>query len=291
MSTSTFPTSLDSYTNPSSTNAVNSPSLAAGQTLQNDSLAALETKIGIDNSSVTTTIDYKVKNAASPINSAITQLQQNVITLYTDTGSANTYVITPTVSIGAYAKGQVFFFIAANTNTGASTLNVNGLGAKAIKYQGIVLPAGFIQTLTTVQVMYDGTQFQLLNPASSLLGFVDITAGFITTNTTETPITGMTITVNVPAGRRVRLILYVEHISTTGVPGALIIAISESGVDLQRNQTNNATSTRPDLGGPVIHILSPTAGAHTYYAQVSQNTSGTLTIDSGFHTQLSAELI
>lgn len=65
MSTSVFPGALDPYTNPTATNPTNSPSLSAGQTLQNDSLVAIEAKVGVNNSAVTTSLDYLLKNSAS----------------------------------------------------------------------------------------------------------------------------------------------------------------------------------------------------------------------------------
>lgn len=81
-----------------------------------------------------------------------------------DTGAADAYVITPVPAISAYTVGQRFTFLAANTNTGASTLNVNGLGARAIKRPagGDVL-GGDITTGKIIDVEYDGTNFQVMN--------------------------------------------------------------------------------------------------------------------------------
>lgn len=99
--------------------------------------------------------------------SALVQSQSAYIA---DTGSANAYAIAPSPSIGAYATGQVFFVKPANTNTGASTINVNGLGAKNIKMlDGTSLPAGVILASGIHIVMYDGTNFVLLNPSSRAL--------------------------------------------------------------------------------------------------------------------------
>ena len=58
------------------------------------------------------------------------KLKQNSVTYAADSGvAANTYVITLT-GISAYTDGLCVTFKPANSNTGASTLNVNGLGAK-----------------------------------------------------------------------------------------------------------------------------------------------------------------
>lgn len=85
------------------------------------------------------------------------------------TGVAGTDTITAslTPAITAYAAGQTFRFVSAGANTGAVTLNVNGLGAKSITKTGAVaLVAGDILSGSALSVMYDGTQFQLQTLAS-----------------------------------------------------------------------------------------------------------------------------
>ena len=47
-------------------------------------------------------------------------------------GTANAITLTSASAIASYANGQVFAFIAGSTNTGATTLNVNTIGAKAV---------------------------------------------------------------------------------------------------------------------------------------------------------------
>jgi hypothetical protein len=82
-----------------------------------------------------------------------------------DLGAVNTVSGTDTIAvtlasgITAYAQGQHFRFIAANTNTGAATMNVNAIGAKAIrKISGgsdVALVAGDIVAGETYLVRYD----------------------------------------------------------------------------------------------------------------------------------------
>jgi hypothetical protein len=60
-----YPTSLDSLTDPVAGQPLNNPSMAGIATNANDAIVALETKVGVDSSAVTTTIDYKLKNSAS----------------------------------------------------------------------------------------------------------------------------------------------------------------------------------------------------------------------------------
>lgn len=83
-----------------------------------------------------------------------------------DTGSANTYVIAPAPAISAYASGQIFTVKAANSNTGAGTLNINGLGAKNIKMpDGTNPPANAILAGGIHAFIYDGTNMIVLNPS------------------------------------------------------------------------------------------------------------------------------
>lgn len=80
-----------------------------------------------------------------------------------DTGSANTYVITLSDAPAAYSKYQTFKFIAKTANTGASTLNVNGLGAKAlVKDVSVALEAGDILVGQIITAIFDGTNFQII---------------------------------------------------------------------------------------------------------------------------------
>lgn len=56
-----FPSSLDTLTNPTSGDSLNSPSHSAQHANVNDAVEALQAKVGVDSSAVTTSIDYKVR--------------------------------------------------------------------------------------------------------------------------------------------------------------------------------------------------------------------------------------
>lgn len=55
-----FPTGLDALTNPTASDYLSSPSHSAQHANSNDSIEALEAKVGIDSSAVTTSHDYKL---------------------------------------------------------------------------------------------------------------------------------------------------------------------------------------------------------------------------------------
>ena len=60
-----FPATLDSLTNPASTDTLNSPSHAGQHSDANDAIEAIQAKLGVDSSAVATSLDYLVKNASS----------------------------------------------------------------------------------------------------------------------------------------------------------------------------------------------------------------------------------
>lgn len=78
-------------------------------------------------------------------------------------GTANALTITPSPAISAYAAGQVFRFkVGSSVNTGAATLAVSGLAAKAIERGGEAVRPGDLPPNAYVGVLYDGTAFQLV---------------------------------------------------------------------------------------------------------------------------------
>jgi len=97
-----------------------------------------------------------------PVSAIPIQIQDSKYVFAADGEASDTYVITLVPAPAAYATGQVFHFTANTVNTGAATLNVNGLGALAIlKNHDVVLVDGDIEAGQAVTVIHDGTQFQM----------------------------------------------------------------------------------------------------------------------------------
>lgn len=110
--------------------------------------------------------------------------------VYTDTGTANGYVITPSPPITGYSKSQIFSFIASNANTAASTLNVNNNGAKPILLGGETLAANAIRQGQLVFVQYDGTNMQMISPRTNdSMGTLFVQTSSVTVANSTTPTT------------------------------------------------------------------------------------------------------
>ena len=113
---------------------------------------------------------YKITNlgAATAGTDAVrfSQIQAGTEKLLAVTGN-NTIIGSATPALTAYTAGNAFTFVVAGSNTTAVTLNIDGLGAKAITRDGTTaLVSGDIVTGEVVLVVYDGTQFQVLNSNS-----------------------------------------------------------------------------------------------------------------------------
>lgn len=82
----------------------------------------------------------------------------------TDAGGDDTYSVTLDPVPAAYYAGMEVNFKPTTANTGACTLDVNGLGAKTIKKNvSSDLATGDILAGQMVKVIYDGTNFQLVS--------------------------------------------------------------------------------------------------------------------------------
>lgn len=89
------------------------------------------------------------------------------------TGADDTYTVALTPALTAYTAGQSFRIKFTVANTGAATVNLDGLGAKAIKKftnagAYVDLETNDIRANQTVELYYDGTNMVLETPARQL---------------------------------------------------------------------------------------------------------------------------
>jgi hypothetical protein len=137
-------------------------------------------------------------------------LDQSGAKLYAvSAAGANTYTATIAPAITAYSAGQVFFIKITTANTGTSTLNLNGLGAKTlVKETSTALASGDLLANKIYAVAYDGTNFQVVDVADALKAnlaspaFTGVptaptaTAGTNTTQLATTAFVGSALTAN-----------------------------------------------------------------------------------------------
>lgn len=80
-------------------------------------------------------------------------------------GANDSYTITASPVPLAYVQGMIVVFRANTVNTGAASINVNNLGVKTIvKRVSTTLANGDIPALQWCMLVFDGTNFVILNP-------------------------------------------------------------------------------------------------------------------------------
>jgi hypothetical protein len=103
--------------------------------------------------------------------------QTGAETYAVDSGAANAYVANFTPAFAALVDGMEVSFRASNANTGASTLNVNSLGALTIyKNKNVALASGDILLNQTVTVVYDSVDncWQMQSPVANTIAAINI---------------------------------------------------------------------------------------------------------------------
>ncbi len=77
-----------------------------------------------------------VNNSARQMMARVAELLKDVGLNITAGGTANALTITTNSPFTTYATGQIAVFKAASTNTGATTINANSIGAKSVRKDG-----------------------------------------------------------------------------------------------------------------------------------------------------------
>lgn len=98
------------------------------------------------------------------------QSQDNTFDWLTGVSGVDTITATAPIALASYTAGQTFRFVSAGANTTTSpTLNINSIGAKSITRNGsVAIAVGDILSGEVVEVVYDGTRFQLINSVNTL---------------------------------------------------------------------------------------------------------------------------
>jgi hypothetical protein len=184
-------------------------------------------------------------------------IQNGSLIYAADAGSTDAYAITLSPVPSSYTDGMVIHFKANTINTGAATLNVNSLGAKAIKKNyNYDLADGDIKAGQRVSVIYDGTNFQMISPiASPLIRKCYRNSNFSTQSTTVVTVTDLTFTVEANK-------IYHAHFNSE-------MRISNTAADA-RLYLRVPTGTK--IYG---HYIWKSSDSASYSVGVVQNTAGT----------------
>ena len=162
-----FPTSLDALSNPTSTDGLNNPSHSDQHTNANDAIEALEAKVGVNSSAVSTSLDFLVTQANASGSSGLESGTYYTTSSNTNT-SLSTTTTTGTVSYLPFLVERTTTFdrIACRTSTtvtGTSTVRLGIYNNSNKKPTTVLLDAGTVAATATATI-YSITINQTLNP-------------------------------------------------------------------------------------------------------------------------------
>lgn len=176
----------------------------------------------------------------------------------------NSITATATPTLTAYATGAIYSFIAANTNSGAATLSIDGLTATSITKNGsVALSAGDIQSGKMMLVEYDGTTFQLVN---NIVYGGSITNGNIVSLTSPLGVAN--------GGTGAATLTSNNVVLGNGVAAVQFVAPGTSGNVLASNGTTWASAT-PTIIAPTAIGQVPFSTDGTTYTATQKITQGT----------------
>jgi hypothetical protein len=197
------------------------------------------------------------------------------------TQGTDTYAITLPVVPVSYTVGMVVRFKADVANTGAATLNVNSLGAKAlVSRKGAALADNDIAASAIVTCVYDGTNFQVMEvtPAASIT-----TAHLTNANVTADKLAAAIAGAGLAGGAGTALSVNVDD-STIEI-ATDTLRVKDGGITAAKLATtldlSGKTITLPAAQG-ILAAVNFSVGAHPTHT-ITKNKSynvGTVTRDS-----------
>ena len=215
--------------------------------------------------------------------------------LGTTAGTSTAFTVTATPTITALVTGAQYSFKANAANGVAATLKIDGTTATTMQRQGVALVGNEFIANDFVTVVYDGTNFQIINVATAPL-YVDRTNNRVGIGTT-TPTSALQVTGaidGIPDAEGV----HIGMVSTTyacvelcGSTGG-IVDFNSAGVDnkgriiytnsdnVMAFATNGAERTRINATGEVLVETTSSINA-VYKLQVGNATGGKLIAVSG----------
>jgi hypothetical protein len=171
-------------------------------------------------------VNFIVKSDFTPTDGDLTQLTRAARSQYVnfcvDSGAVNALSVALDPPLQGYKQGLILRVKVANTNTGATTINVNALGGRPVKRaNGADLVAGDIIAGGIANLVDEGTHFQILNFLGALGGttnnyFIDIPYAEDTSITPNSVVAAFTPPITAPVAGDV-ILVKLANINTSAV--------------------------------------------------------------------------
>jgi hypothetical protein len=263
-----YPGALDNSStlpNPAAGNPTNSPSHAGQHANANDSIKAIEAKVGTGASTPVVNTIFKGTGTGTSAWGNLSSAE--LLSIMTDeTGSgALVFANTPTLIT---PKTDII-----NEATATNGVTIDGLNIKdsQLNTNNSVVAANITDASITATK---------LATSAITLGYAQIIANVTTTSTSFVDATGLSVVAVVPTGgRRVEFNIDGSAINVSGAGSVWNVALLEDGTVIQQWYRNSDTSA---YNIPLsLHFSKiPAAGSHTYKVQFATS-AGTVSIVAG----------
>lgn len=176
--------------------------------------------------------DDHIRNLKTALKNDFAGFTGAVIVTGTDGGAINAYTLTPAQPLPAYGTKMIAVFAPISGNTGEATLNISGLGVKALtSVDGAPLVSGDIEFGTIYSAYYDGTKFRLLS----------VTKNYVDQKAFSSALPAQ------PGGVTPAVLRSIGGVASFGEPGI-------KGTDIASAATINLTTASGDL----VHVTGTT---------------------------------
>ncbi len=234
---------------------------------------------------------------------SLSALQHGTGLYLVDTGAADAYVVTFGVA-PTYTAGLTVLMRAANANTGASTVNVNALGVKAIhRYDGSALSANDILAGHIVHLVYDATSgyFRIVgmhgsDKAAAAASAVAAAASASSASTSASTATTQASTATTQAGLANTARVAAELAETNAETAATAAQLAETNAETAETNAETA-ETNAETAQAAAEVAQAAAEAAAATAELGPfigfkiGTSGGVSFSSPTTAQFDVELL
>lgn len=184
-------------------------------------------------------------------------VQAGVYNYAADSGSANAITVTLAPAPVAYTVGLVVEVLMNATNTGATTINVNGLGTRAVQFNGAALVAGQLSAGRIYSMIYDGTNFQLQTSAAPVItassfsasaGYIQWSNGFKIQWQTITVTTASSQSFSYPSAFNNASVAWINGDDASNDVSVFVSSTTAGGATVRSSLASSATCTLFSIG-------------------------------------------